>query len=278
MTTGMGGRGGSISSRSKGKQDVSDRASNSENLIRHIVGPHMATWLDADDVVGIAEAGAVSSWPAKEGNSTATQGTSGKRPTYRESGLNSRPSVRFDASNDCLQYAADGLASAQMANTIASTNYCNTATGIIIELGATYHGNGVNGIVLGYSTGNSWGGLGNGSDSYETSTAVATGSNSDINVLVATYDRNPSTDVLGNYISGAPVTRNASNFVNSTDPTDWEGQVTNIGSRDNGDSLPLAGDIRELIIINRFLDAGEAFRLSKALMSKSGVTRLLSDY
>ena len=275
--SGFGGRtASSLNSTSGGKQGVSDRGKGADSVVRAIAGTDMAAWLDADDIT-VADAANVTTWPAKEGDSPSQNSGTPRPPTFDVDAVNGRPAVKFDGSNDCLQYAAGGLTSNQMANTIASTNSCTAATAIILELGATYH-DGVDGIVLGYSTGNSWAGLGNGSDSYETSTVTCAGAGIGNNVLVAAYDRSPTTDTIKNYISGAPVTPNLEKFVNSTDPTDWEGQVTNIGSRHNGTAHQLAGNIRELIVINRFIDAGEAFRLSKALMAKSGVTRLLDGY
>jgi hypothetical protein len=266
----------SISSTSSGRQTAVQRAGGPNSLIRAIAGSDLAVWLDADDIT-VADAANVTTWPAKEGDSPSQNSVTPRPPTFDVDGVNGRPAVLFDGSNECLQFVVGGLTSNQMANTIASTNSCTAATAVILELGATYH-DGTDGIVLGYSTGNSWAGLGNGTDSYETSTVTCAGAGIGNNVLVAAYDRSPTTDTIKNYISGAPVTPNLEKFVNSTDPTDWEGQVTNIGSRNNGASLPLAGNIRELIVINRALDAGEAFRLSKALMFKSGVTKLLSGY
>ena len=63
-----------------------------------------ALWLDADDYSTFTlSSGAVSQWDDKSGNNRdAAQSSSGKRPAYSATGLNSLPSVNFDGSDDAL--------------------------------------------------------------------------------------------------------------------------------------------------------------------------------
>lgn len=63
-----------------------------------------ALWLDAADASTITLNGAtVSQWADKSGNGrNAAQATAASQPTYTLNGLNSKPSINFDGSDDCL--------------------------------------------------------------------------------------------------------------------------------------------------------------------------------
>lgn len=64
--------------------------------------PNLALWLDAADSSTITLNGStVSQWNDKSGNSRhASQGTAANQPTYTASGLNGKPVVTFDGSDD----------------------------------------------------------------------------------------------------------------------------------------------------------------------------------
>lgn len=64
-------------------------------------------WLDASQIVGLTEGTGVGSWLDGSGTAHhATQGTLSLRPTYRATGVNGRPSVRFDGVDDHLRIAS----------------------------------------------------------------------------------------------------------------------------------------------------------------------------
>lgn len=64
------------------------------------LGP--ALWFDAA-TIPLADGAAVSQWDDRSGNARhATQATSGKRPVLRTSGVNGRPAVDFDGTDDEL--------------------------------------------------------------------------------------------------------------------------------------------------------------------------------
>ena len=285
MRGGFGGKGGSISSRSIGKQDVSDRASNSENLIRSIAGGDLALWLDANDITGIAEAGQISSWTAKHGNN-APQSNSDYQPTYRGSGFNGRPSVRFDGTDDHFQYSTAGIQSTnQMENTIISVSRHNDATsgGVVLELGAAFWAS--DGISQQYApavpgtASLQLSGIGQdpGNDPQIISNEKL---ESELNVLISTFDRNTNPDTVVNYLNAVSGSDPVVNTIaDTTAATNWNGLTTQIGCRRNATpSLPLDGDIRELVVINRAVTKGEAFRLGKAFMERSGITKPFGSY
>lgn len=63
-----------------------------------------ALWLDADTGGSITlTSGAVSQWSDRSDNSRhATQGTAGERPTVNATGINNKPAISFDGSDDWL--------------------------------------------------------------------------------------------------------------------------------------------------------------------------------
>lgn len=57
---------------------------------------NLELWYAADKITGLSDGAAVAQWDDLSGNNRhATQGTSGKRPTYKTNILNSEPVVRF---------------------------------------------------------------------------------------------------------------------------------------------------------------------------------------
>ena len=285
LRSGFGGKTAkSISSTSAGKQNLADRGKGADSVIRAIAGSDIGAWLDADDI-DVADGAAISAWLAKEGNGTDTQGTSGKRPTLDVDGLNSRRAVKFDNSNDCLTWGGGNLfASAMAANTVASVSTSANATAIILELGDTNYYQ-KDGLAHGYLTvaptaNRFWSGMGEeagAEDSWVLSTKQ--GVTNINNAFVSVYDRGTAPeDTLISYVSGEPTTNALEQFSNTTTNAGWNDQVTSLGARADGASLPFNGHIREFIVLSRAITAGEAFRLGKALMFKSGLTKLLSGY
>jgi hypothetical protein len=288
LRTGFGAKTAkSLSSTGGGKQSVSDRGKGADSVIRAIAGSDIGTWLDADDI-DVADGAAISAWSAKEGNGTDTQGNSDYRPTLDVDGLNSRPAVKFDNTDDFLGWAKTNLfASAMAANTVASVSTSANASSFVLELGDNnYHSK--DGLVHGYLTDGSdanrfFSGMGEESgaeDSWVLSTKKGVPNLN--NSLVSVYDRSTAPeDTLISYVSGEPTTNAVVQLSNTTTNAGWNDQYATLGARDGKTppvSVPFNGHIRELIVLSRAITAGEAFRLGKALMSKSGLTKLLGSY
>lgn len=72
------------------------------------LGGKLRYWLDAEAGNTLTTSGGlVSAWADRKGGTVAAvQGTSGFRPTYSATGLNGRPAVVFDGTDDYLQSAA----------------------------------------------------------------------------------------------------------------------------------------------------------------------------
>ncbi len=282
MRSGFGGKtASSISSTSTGKQTVADRAKGGDSLLRAIAGSDLLSWLDADDI-SVADGANVTAWTAKEGNGPSQNASTPRPPDFLLDAINGRPAVNFAATNECLQWAAEGLSESDIpAVTVASTSRSSVAgtdSGIIFELGtANYHT--VAGLIMAYSS-NGGGtdrrmliGIGGaGDESFRFSTSERTPNIN--NVMVGVYDRSTSDDTLNGFINSEPITPAASNDEDRTNSFDFDGQISNLGARANG-SVGLNGSIREFVVIGRALTDGESFRLAKALMSNSGLTALL---
>lgn len=69
------------------------------------LGSALALWLDAEDATSITLNGTtVSQWNDKSGNARhAVQGTAANQPTYTTSGLNGKPALTFDGSDDFFE-------------------------------------------------------------------------------------------------------------------------------------------------------------------------------
>ena len=282
MRSGFGGKtASSISSTSMGKQTVADRAKGGDSLIRAVAGSDLASWLDADDI-SVADGANVTAWTAKEGNGPSQNASTPRPPDFLLDGINGRPAVNFAATNECLQWAAEGLSESDVpAVTVASTNRSSVAgtdSGIVFELGTSnYHT--VAGLIMAYSS--NGGGTdrrmligigGGGDDSFRFSTSERTPNIN--NVLVGVYDRSTSDDTLNGFINSEPITPAASQEGDRTNAFDFDGQISNLGARANG-SVGLNGSIREFVVIKRALSDVESFRLAKALMSNTGLTALI---
>lgn len=71
------------------------------------LGSSLSLWLDADDASTITLNGStVSQWSDKSGNAYHfAQGTAANQPTYSATGLNSKPTIDFDGTDDFLKNA-----------------------------------------------------------------------------------------------------------------------------------------------------------------------------
>jgi hypothetical protein len=112
-----------------------------------------ALWLDADSPSSITLNGAtVSQWNDKSGNGRhATQATAANQPTYTANGLNGKPVLTFDGSNDELNFSATRNSLYSVA-TIVKTNLgesgyfqfgaVNTYGSMFAEAGPSYRARG----------------------------------------------------------------------------------------------------------------------------------------
>lgn len=71
----------------------------------------LQVWLKADQITGVSDGAAVANWPDASGNSNAFDNANEttKRPTYKASGLNGKPTVRFSGGEKYLEAPSSAL-------------------------------------------------------------------------------------------------------------------------------------------------------------------------
>ena len=185
----------------------------------------------------------------------------------------------FDATNDSFKWgtgdSGDGIIATDMAaNTLiaVNTSAVKDSTKMLFEMGAGYN-QGPRALAMYYQGANKFvTGMGATQD-FDEQTVVDCVPDI-LNVCISRFDRDLANDAaLKTYINGQPAAVAGPESGNNDDDTDWSGQPCYLGSRNNG-SLPFNGHIREFIVLKRALTIPEACRLGKALMNKSGITRL----
>lgn len=274
--SGFGGKTAkSISSTSVGKQNVADRAGGADKVVRAVSGADLAVWLDADHISGVSEGAALSTWLKKDGDGGSPTADSGKRPLYKGTGFNGRPAVLFDATNDSFKWANGALIDANMAaNTLIAVNTSAVAdsTKMLFEMGTGYN-QGPRALAMYYQGANKFvTGMGATQDFDEETSAVCVPNI--LNVCISRYDRGETgAAALKTFINGQPAAIAGPESGNNDSTTDWAGQPSYLGSRNNG-SLPFNGHIREFIVLKRALTVAEACRIGKAIMNKNRLTRL----
>jgi hypothetical protein len=96
-----------------------------------------ALWLDAEDTSTITLNGStVSQWADKSGNGrNAVQAVAAAQPTYNATGLNNKPSLSFDGSNDILRTATPLGISGAAPRTFAYVGQSVSGIGTPIQIG-----------------------------------------------------------------------------------------------------------------------------------------------
>lgn len=105
ITTGSG----DFTVSSGGSELFANVSFNTTSTLDSWLGKHPTTitglklWIKADAITGVSEGGSVSTWPDSSGNGyDVAQSTGGYQPVFRNSGMNERPAVDFDGSDDSM--------------------------------------------------------------------------------------------------------------------------------------------------------------------------------
>jgi hypothetical protein len=210
------------------------------------LGSALALWLDAGDASTITLNGStVSQWNDKSGNGrNASQATAANQPTYTPSGLNGKPVLTFDGSDDFLSF--QGVHDAQWS--IATVGRANGANQGFVQFG------GLNSLGSLFTEGTyrarpTTGGVS------DASAPCTPGENV---ILSATYGVS-TTDVWKNGVIGTPASLGgvASNALST------------IGSLQN--LFFLNGFISEMVVTNGVLSTTDRQRLEGYLAHKWGL-------
>ena len=197
----------------------------------------------------------------KSGNGNhAIQATSDKRPTLRQSG--SLYYLEFDGANDCLATSAIDFTGGDQMSVFAGAAKTASANQVVAELSSSISSNDGSFRLFGSST--IW--------------RYSSKGDSIVNGTAAGYGI-PSTSVLSGTsdISADQLTFNVDGD-QEANPTSDQGTgnygnyALNIGSRDNGASLPLTGNIYGLVVRNVVSSAAEIAATEAYMATKSGVT------
>jgi len=197
----------------------------------------------------------------KSGNGNhAIQATSDKRPTLRQSG--SLYYLEFDGANDCLATSAIDFTGGDQMSVFAGAAKTASANQVVVELSSSISSN--NGSFRLFGSATIWRYSSKG-------TSIVNGSASGYGI--------PSTSVLSGTsdISADQLTFNVDGD-QEANPTSDQGTgnygnyALNIGSRDNGASLPLTGNIYGIVVRNAVSSAAEIAATEVYMATKSGVT------
>ena len=191
---------------------------------------------------------------------TAIQATSDKRPTLRQAG--SLYYLEFDGANDCLATSAIDFTGGDQMSVFAGAAKTASTNQVVAELSSSISSNNGSFGLFGSST--IWRYTSKG-------TNLVNGTASDYGI--------PSTSVLSGTsdISADQLTFNVDGD-QEANPTSDQGtgnygnHAINIGSRNNGASLPLNGHIYGLVVRNTVSTADEIASMESYMATKSGVT------
>ena len=227
--------------------------------IRDAISRHgCLMWLDAHDVVGIADGADVTTWPARVG-ADPTQPSAGLRPNYDASG----PYVNFGGAGsiESMPTVIDLTGTAQLTVVIA----CHTRDAVgsprVWEHGNPYYD--FNGASVAFSGGLATVATGAGSAASITYRTANTGL-SGLNVMATAFDRATNPDSIRLHLQSGVVT----SFSASGDGDaagNYGANVSQLGSRGNGTSLPIDGGVACAIWIPAFMSADETQLLVYAM-------------
>lgn len=224
-------------------------------------------WYDMRQLVG-ADGAACATLVDRSGHAhNATQATGAKQPIIKRN-VTGGTVLRFDGVNDCLQSAAINLSNTQAITALIVLSI-NTCVGMLYE---TSTDGGANAGAFGAYTGaggikgfNPWC-TGNVGVSDRTGTATFTGWHCLGQICDFTLP-DPETAVYAD----EAVTGSNPNVTSNNTGSFSAAFGLNIGSRNNGASLPFSGDIAQLVIFDRKLTVADYNAVSKALRAMCGV-------
>jgi len=271
--SGFGGRQGSLSGRSKGRQTVVDRVGGKHKLIRAIAGSDLLTWIDATSTQNVLDSNLTDATINTIAGTDSTVGSNA--PTTIFSAPLNTTAYSF-STNQTLEWANNLFPSSQTEATIA-TRFAIPGTltdHIIFELGnasgyAAVNGGLVQGALRNDADDNKtsyWSGIGDGgsADTFFLGTRVT---QNVATTMVSTYNTATNPDAVTVSADGATLPQSGQLDKNTTHNI-RRSNKSYLGARNDGASAPLNGHVSDFIIITRLLDAASSARLSRALFTQ----------
>lgn len=236
-------------------------------------------WLDASTISTITQDGtSVTAWASRSGSLSVTQSVTNNAPTYESSvsGLNSKPALLFDGTNDILLNTTSGLlAAGEPAMTLFVAHRPSTiGNNCVFDIaqGASYAGTGTIRRFLSsanYSqAGRAYFAFGTRDFLYNNSQTLANVA-AIHGIVVAAGDVSsaaPNPVYYKNGTSSAPTNTVATGDVTFT-PSRFS-----VGSSSQGASEFYSGHIAEVLLYNKALSDAERLSVERYLGSKYGIT------
>lgn len=213
--------------------------------------PGLLGWYAARLETGLNDGDAVATFTDQSGNGrNATQPTSTKRPLYKTNIINGKPALLFDNVDDCLQTAAIDLTAINGVTLFAVVSGITAgALAMIAETSPTAATNsGAFNLFRQADNTVAASARGGSSSNFITTATVTTGAT----VISAVYDLSLATNEVTVWLNGTSAGTRPSN---NNQAVNFGNYALNMGSRNNGASLPLNGYIAELLIYNSALSA-----------------------
>ena len=233
--------------------------------------PNLALWLNASAVTGKSDGDAMATWADQSGNGrNATQATGTKQPLYKTNIVNGKPVLRFDSTDDCLTASAIDLTGTPAVSLFVVTATIGSATDrVVFETSSNFNAN-VGSFILFRDTSNKVNVDVKGNTVGASQCIGTTSVTSAATVLTGVYDMSLSALLEAQlYVNG---TAEGSHTGSVENTANFGTHAINIGSRNNGASLPLGGDIAEIILYSRALSTAERQQVERYLGAKYGIT------
>lgn len=230
---------------------------------------NLVLWLDATRISGLADAAAVAQWDDLSGlGNHAAQATSGKRPTFQSAGINSRPAVVFDATDDFLLTPTVALGGATGVTVFAVFTASGAATRVVCEASAAPASQ-TDAFQMYRATANNARArcVGNVGTSEFASTSTSVG-NSAANAVTFSLDKTLASGSEAAVTVDGVATGAATSSANNTNG--FGDHAWYIGASVAGTTSFLSGRIAELAGWNRKLTAGEIAQLATYARNKWG--------
>lgn len=240
-----------------------------------------ALWLDASDAATLYDAatggslvsadGAVARWEDKSGNSRhATQATSGSRPLRKTAVQNSLDVLRFDGANDYLATASFSGSQSFERFVVCNDRSFPSQTKIVVAQATSFDSPSPGADYM-LNTGRSLETSQNGSSGVGSLSQRRTGQVFNGTTFILAGQRGDGTHA-GHVIrvnGAAPSV--TSPFTNNPGTYTKASSAYGIGARSEG-SLPMSGDIGEVLHFTRVLTTDERTALEAYLMEKWGIS------
>lgn len=228
---------------------------------------NLALWLDATKLTGLNDGAAVTTWADASGNTgrDATQATGAKQPTYKTGIQNGKPVVRFDG-GDCVQTpSVDFSGTSKLSIYVVASSSVSGVYQTLVELGST-----VSGVTDAFGIFKSSANVGeiNIKGDVGTNVWTTTAGITAMMYLSAVLDKTLSSGEAAGWINGSGAGTQTSN---SNNTNAFSNRILNIGARNNAATLPLTGDIAEVLIFTAAHTTTQRQQVEAYLAAKWGL-------